>query len=547
LMASEILQPVASGAFRGRISKDLATLLPREFLEGPASFIESRGGRILKDSRLRWAALFTLSDGKKVFCKRDRSKGWAEALKFALFGSKARNELTMALGCRAKGLPVPAPLGWLERRSLGLVVESWYLSEAIGDGVSLLDSAGAEGRVPLEPLARTVLQIHGAGLFHRDFHAGNFLRQGETLFLIDLHRARMMKKLSWGKRLWTLSQLLYSLHALLDGEDREAFVGHYLEAGHYNLEAREEVLQGIAFLEGVLQQRQWKSRTKRCLRESTEFTFCREEGDGIFRRRDFPCEAVQAAVDRHLGIVAAKGSGLLKEDRATCVSLFNEGERLLAVKQYRSARPSDGIRTLLGRGKARRAWVAGNGLRPRGEAGPGLLALVERRTGLTGAEGFLVMEAMEGGLELDRFLFRIAGDGARRRGLCRDLGAWLARLHGKGLYHRDLKTCNIFVADRDDLPAFRLLDLEDVRLDQVVDAKKVAVNLLQLHASTPGWLSRTDRLRFLKAYLAGSPLHFNRHKLIRWVLEKTRERGVVYVAPSGVVRERGSESKGKRA
>jgi len=98
--------------------------------------------------------------------------------------------------------------------SSGTVQESYYLSEAVGSGISFIEEDAKLGApLPLVELAKTVKKIHKAGLFHKDLHAGNFLRDGETFFLTDLHSAKIVKALSLSHRIWNLSLLFHSLRS----------------------------------------------------------------------------------------------------------------------------------------------------------------------------------------------------------------------------------------------------------------------------------------------------------------------------------------------
>ena len=148
------------------------------------------------------------------------------------------------------------------------------------------------------------------------------------------------------------------------------------------------------------------------------------------------------------------------------------------------------------------------------------------------------MEASEKGMEMDRYILRRLGDFRRKRLFVKHFAQWLSHLHQKNLYHRDMKTCNILVSENGETWDFHLLDLEDVRLDEKVDEKRLFKNLLQLNTSIPKTITRTDRLRFLKEYIHRQPVIRDDRHFINRLMKKSRERGVVYVSPQGVVEER---------
>ena len=100
-----------------------------------------------------------------------------------------------------------------------------------------------------------------------------------------------------------------------------------------------------------------------------------------------------------------------------------------------------------------------------------------------------------------------------------------------------MKACNILVLKNGKAWDFKLLDLEDVRLNKKVDDKKLFKNLLELNTSIPNLVTRTDRLRFFKAYQDQHPIIRNEKEFLFRLIRKSRERGIVYVSPHGVVEE----------
>ena len=108
----------------------------------------------------------------------------------------------------------------------------------------------------------------------------------------------------------------------------------------------------------------------------------------------------------------------------------------------------------------------------------------------------------------------------------------------KNLYHRDMKTCNIVVSEEEGGWQFHLLDLEDVRLDHRVDEKDLFENLLQINTSIPRGITHTDRMRFYREYDRLHPVIQDQKGFLFKLIQKSRERGIVYVSPQGVVEEK---------
>ena len=138
------------------------------------------------------------------------------------------------------------------------------------------------------------------------------------------------------------------------------------------------------------------------------------------------------------------------------------------------------------------------------------LGAVERRFWGVLAKSFFISEEITGGKTVDaywrdelRFLPGTAGVKQRRAFLIR-LGQLFQILHGRQIYHNDLKDANILAARRQQTTAFFLLDLEGVRQYVRLSEKRRLKNLVQLHRTFGRYLRGPDKLVVLKEYLGNS-------------------------------------------
>jgi len=527
------------GDVKGWLREEILDLLPVSFFEGPVFSVQGMGGKVVEESKLRWAAIFTLPNERRIFLKRDRTKGWLESLKYFLLASKGRKEWFIAYQLRKRHLNIPQPLGWMEKVRFGFVKESYYLSEAIGSGTSLIEDLSIlKESLSTNELAGAVRKIHDAGLFHNDLHAGNFLWDGQSLFLTDLHRAKITQAVSLDQRLWNLSQLLHSLRSIWGEEDRSRFIEDYFEGDSSYLQKKGELLQKVHSFMGRLQKRQWRSRTKRCLKESTEFSILRERGVRYYHRREFPLDHLKRVIEEHLRLVRERPSALVKQSSEVVVSVLDQGGHRICVKQFRYPHLWDSFKEHFRYSKGLKSWVAGNGLITRGVPSLRPLTLVEKRNWLGLRESFFLIEASENGQELDRYILKGFKDVEEKRLFVKAFAQWLSNLHKKRLYHKDMKTCNIMVSKGGGDWRFHLLDLEDIVLEEKVDERKLFKNFLQLNTSTPKIMTTTDRFRFFKEYLGLNPTIRNQKAFLRRLIEESRRTGLVYVSPQGVVVEK---------
>jgi len=461
-----------------------------------------------------------------------------EGLKYLFFPSKGKKEFLIASQLGKRNLNIPQPLGWMERTRKGWVSESYYLSEAIGTGLSFIEEVtkSKEPRSIIE-LANTVKKFQDAGLFHQDLHGGNFLWDGDSLFLTDLHRAKIVKPLSLTQRLWNVSHLFHSLRSIWREEEQLQFLNHYFEGKIDDSQKRGLLLQKIYPVMGRLQKRQWQSRTKRCLKESTEFTVQEEKGIRYFHRRDFPLERLKRVMAKHQERLRENPFSLIKHSPKVNVSLWeDEGERI-CLKQFCYPTFWGWVKDRFRRSKGLKAWMGANGMRARGFPSLKSLALAEKRNWLGVKESFFFMEAPAEEQEMDRYILKGFKDINLKRLFIKTFARWLDRLHKMNLYHRDMKTCNVLISERGGGWDFHLLDFEDIRMNAEVNQKKLFRNFLQLNTSTPKVITRVDRFRFFSEYHRLNPIVKDRNSFLKELIDKSRQRGLVYISPDGVVME----------
>jgi hypothetical protein len=221
---------------------------------------------------------------------------------------------------------------------------------------------------------------------------------------------------------------------------------------------------------------------------------------------------------------------LLKDSRSSTVAMFDlpvvDGVRRVLYKRFRVTSGADPWKALLRRSPAVRSWVNGQGLRERCLPTPRPLAVFHRRRKGLAYEGYLLTETLPDTVDLGRSVAKLANlPDAERRSLLRRRIEQLARLvtamHNRGVSHRDLKATNILVTDDQrpvtdaDFGRFHLIDLVGVSLGEKVAMRQRQQNLMRLHASfhQHAGLTRTDKLRFLRAYLRPGCLGWKR---ARW-------------------------------
>jgi serine/threonine protein kinase len=272
---------------------------------------------------------------------------------------------------------------------------------------------------------------------------------------------------------------------------------------------------------------------------------------------------VLSCIEEHERQLSSATGAVLKNSPESAVTLVDiPGFPRVCVKQFRWRgwlhaakgffRPTQGLRTFRNGWKLLAAGIT--------VASP--LALCrERHLGFLANE-YVIMEVIPRSLELDRYLLTripIPWSTAEKRALAALFGRFIGFMHAEGIFHADLKTCNILVSEEprrgeravQDPAAtsesqepsartvyFALLDYDEVRFGRVVSQKRRIKNLVQIFLSTPVDLRASDRLRFLREYAlhVGMGSRQRRQTAVA-VIEAARGKEVLYVGFDGDRRE----------
>lgn len=272
---------------------------------------------------------------------------------------------------------------------------------------------------------------------------------------------------------------------------------------------------------------------------------------------------MRAALQEHRRITASGRGTILKDAAESAVTLVElPGFPPVCVKEFRWRGLAHAAKGFFRRTQGLRTFLNGGLLIDSGFGAALPLALVrERRLGFIRAE-WVIMEYIPEAREMDRYLLtRMAENWTteEQRGLARVFGRFMATLHSTGVFHSDLKTCNILVADSpasQELSAeaelsgsgkawvemrrvrFFLLDYDDVRFCRGVSLKQRTKNLTQIFLSTPLAVGAAQRLRFLSEYALHSGISPKARKdLAKLVLKAAGERDILYVGFNGDICE----------
>jgi hypothetical protein len=234
-----------------------------------------------------------------------------------------------------------------------------------------------------------------------------------------------------------------------------------------------------------------------------------------------------------------RGEGVLKDEHKTALTRVRCGGRDLVVKHYRYMGLRRFLKGIFCSHPGTRSLRTALAMERRAIPTPPVVGLVERcRAGLV-VESWFVTGGVDDALELDRYLVRrFAGrvSAAWRRRLVARFAGSLRALMASGIRHADLKTCNILIVEAGDECGFSFIDLDDVALGREgtpASRRQWVQALAQLNSSTPKVISRSDRLRFLRAIPELD--RFERRALVAEVQAISRAKGRRYFSDEGPV------------
>ncbi|MHC4321649.1 MAG: lipopolysaccharide kinase InaA family protein [Planctomycetota bacterium] len=488
----------------------------------------------------------------------------------------------------------------------------------------------SEKKAMLDKLAVFLRDIHEKGFCHYDLHAGNILIRfkneqnvaGYDLYLMDLHRVKIFKSISINKRMFNLAQIFNSLSSIMTKADKLDFIRSYgpdalisrkneyaqyqidnhpiappsqggdskkyistaVSSPHLEGEERGEVIKSnrrqidieqllikqIDEQSSGIRNIHYRSRLKRCLKESSVFSRKKIVDMKMFFRKGYDTDDFQKLIEKHnKALVNDDSAIIMKRDSKTALTSHtfeDKTVRNVVVKQYKAGCVGGLVKNIFRGSAGRKAWIAGNGLRVYGFNTP-----------------LLIMEEVKDSLEMDRYIlmnfsnrletnqckdenrftttplsppsqggdlekhistpsskggdYKKLSRESKKRELIRDFAKTLGEMHNHNIFHHDLKTCNIMVKEKDNSFDFTFLDFDKVSFEEEITIRKRVKNLTQINLSTPRLITLADRLRLLKEYLDQCNIMNEEKNILRDVTSLSKVEKILYVSSQGDVTE----------
>ena len=492
---------------------------------------------IVKDNNVR-TVLF-LKPGKNtpdsIFVKLYKKGGLFEKIKHLVVPSKACSEWRNLKHFDNIGLPCPKPLALSEIKHFGLLDESCLLIEEIPFAFPLnkyveknvlsLDKR----RSITTSLAGLIRNLHANNIFYKDLHGGNILISKKTesefdLFFIDLHRAALPGKISERMRIKDIAQLCNSV--LCSKTEKHLFLKEYLGKKEAANDSIRTFSRKISEKRDRLEKTRIKSRSKRCLKNSSVFEYKKNSRETYHGRKDFGKKQTDEVLALHALIKKNKMGSALKTSNKSVITLVEkEGRDPLCVKENSFVSILYTLKNMFRKSRAMRSWISANRLLVRDIATPLPFAVVEKKFGPLVFENYFISSFMKETKEINNYInaFKDPGHNICKSKFIKACAEVLKNLHSQGIYHADLKSNNILVTETEkNIWKFYFIDLDRVLFKKDISFYQSANNLAQLNASISSLITVKDRLKFFYYYAKDTPLYKNRKRYFRKIIEISR-------------------------
>jgi len=340
--------------------------------------------------------------------------------------------------------------------------------------------------------------LHSRGVYHADLNRNNIILSPQgRLCLIDVQELVFLPRIPHRLRVHNLGRILSNF---CSHSDPEQWAVELLKG--YNKDAP-KLLNASAVIKAAEhhQRRRYRSRSKRCCKNSTEFVVVKNDNWKGYKRKTFQWKPtdLQQALENGQPI---KGNHVISY-QGVC------------IKRH-SRRPFHADRCLI-------SWKMSRALEVRGIEVPRSLGYF-----VINNISCFIAELLVDRCHLNTYLSSLSDEKVKRRAL-KKLAIWLRNFHDTDVWQRDFKSSNILYQNGN----YFMVDLDGVRIRHLSRQNKIC-NLAQLNASVSNAITIKDRLRFYGYYSVGRQLtRLQRRAVYRkvWNITRTKNTALYNLFP----------------
>ena len=363
---------------------------------------------------------------------------------------------------KLKALDVESAQPVIRGKSVNQIPKSFFIITKEVEGKALNGDMQPDAVVMAEFFA----DLHQKGFYYSDLHPANLIiKPNGRPALIDVQEIFFLKKIPRWLRSYNLGKLYFSLKSRL----HQGWFEEFLQT--YNAKFRNDInYYQVRKASEIHYQKHLKSRTKRCLKNSSEFEVLKGKGQKIFKRKDFECEEKDI-------LDAIKNGINLKENKVIaykniCIKIHEKG-------RFHKDRCFD-------------SWVNSRALHVRGIEVPRALGYFKFKN-----KSYFISDYLKGGIPLYKYLPTIIEQKDKRK-IIKQLALWIRKIHHHQIWQKDFNSTNVLCFNNQ----FILLDLDNIKYENLAEEKKI-YNLGQINASVADTIKIKDRIRFFYYYFHG--------------------------------------------
>ncbi|MGL5096862.1 MAG: lipopolysaccharide kinase InaA family protein, partial [Planctomycetia bacterium] len=269
--------------------------------QGRATLVKTGAGRTIYRVRL---------PDLDLYVKHFQSTSLFNFLHQLVRRDRAEKEFELAGLLEQCGVPTIQPIALGERRRRGVLIDSYLLTKAIPDALTLyelIERCVMNGRSPLpasmrfqltDALAQLTATIHDRGLEHRDLHEKNIMVQPQAdgrfrLFLLDLHELRVHWRLSWPAARRELARMGRYFTLRTTATDRFRFFRRYAELRGFSRAEAHDLARDVEKQVVASRADFWRRRDTRRPNKSQRIRHYKMPGVEAFASPDLPAEIVE--------------------------------------------------------------------------------------------------------------------------------------------------------------------------------------------------------------------------------------------------------------
>ena len=361
--------------------------------------------------------------------------------------------------------------------------ESFFIVTKKVDGSSLSEQPYPDP----ENLGRFFATLHLRGVFHADFHPENvIIKSNGQSCLIDVQEVYIIGKLPRWLRVSSLGKLFFGF--IPDRQEKRWFME--LLSAYNQLFKNRVKLTEVERAARKYRKRHYRSRAKRCCKNSTEFAVVKLKGVSGYRRKGFEWGKKEIENALQLG-------KKIKEDR---------------VIAYKNVCLKIHKKRTLHRDRCFACWKNSRALEVRNIKVPKSLGyyLIDKKS-------YFLSEFLEDAIGLNQYLSTIKNI-KKKRTAVRKFAFWVKKIHDRNVWQRDFNSDNVLYKKDN----FVMIDLDGVRIKRLSEKRKI-VNIAQLNASLSNAVTYKDRVRFFHYYsLEEKPTRQERRNIYKRILAITK-------------------------